>query len=191
MDSSTGDTQVPDQQTSRSTTWIAVVAVVVIVALGFGGFAYMRHLEQQRATTEAERTGPVETPTAEVPSPTDEPAAETSPEPNPSASIEPSPEPDESPDGGTLDLAATFDSMLAAMAEHGEDGLLPFLKDPSDGDLWGISDHDWSDPQCSENVDEPSGCTARFEKDGASLENVFMFELVDDVWLLTESYVWE
>lgn len=102
----------------------------------------------------------------------------------------PTPEPLETsePDA-PASLDETFALMLFAMAQDGEDGLWSFLASPEEGDVWGILDWEWSDPQCFQTADPPA-CVATFHKGGEDIENVFEFVEDDGRWLLTSSYVW-
>ncbi|WP_157465702.1 hypothetical protein [Cellulomonas sp. Leaf395] len=101
------------------------------------------------------------------------------------------PSPASQPEG----LRETFDAMLAAMAADGEPGLVSFLANPSDGDLWGIASWAWTNPQCQDDAAPAEGaegsCSATFTKDGAPLENIFTFTMSDGTWRLTDSWVWD
>lgn len=116
-------------------------------------------------------------------------SAESTPTSAPTAPPSPTIIPGDRNDDG-LELSAVFDDLLEAMRREGETGLLSYLADPSSGDLWGISNHTWLDPECSEGLDGSGGCVAFFEKDGMLVENVFVFEQTRGTWYLTDSYVW-
>lgn len=132
---------------------------------------------------------PEHTPSPAAPAPSPTPTPPASPPATSPASPLPREEP-ELPEQAPATLLETFEAMLAAVDRDGESGLAPYLADPSQGDLWGISDHQWSRPECSENTDGPSGCVAWFDNDGPLIENIFIFEHRRGVWLLTDSYVW-
>jgi hypothetical protein len=100
---------------------------------------------------------------------------------------DPSPVIDDSNEAA-MDLEATFNAMIIAIAADGEAGLTPFLADPEAGDLWGISDWTWAPGECFEGAPGESGCVGTFVKNGTAIENVFLFDQVDGVWLLTDSW---
>lgn len=110
----------------------------------------------------------------------------------PSLSPEPSAEPSPASGPGddvAMDLVTTFNAMIVAMAADGEAGLRPFLEYSDSGDLWGISNWTWAPGECFEGEPGESGCVGTFEKDGATLETVFLFDQIDGQWLLTDSWV--
>lgn len=86
-------------------------------------------------------------------------------------------------------LDQAFDDMIAAMAASGAQGLQQFLSNPGAGDVWGIAQWTWVPGDCVEGAPGESGCVGTFEKDGANLETVFMFDQIDGEWLLTDSWV--
>ena len=134
----------------------------------------------EAATTQAEPT-PTETPKPQAPD------VSTSESPEPDAESDtPAPEPQQA------SLDQTFAAMLEAIAQDGEDGLTPFLADPEAGDMWRVSDWDWTGGPCAEGGPGESACVGYFEKDGMEMENIFGFDNIDGTWLLVESWVaWE
>lgn len=131
-------------------------------------------------------------PPTTAPAGTPEPESEE-PEPVGAESPEPAAEPEAqepAADGGSLD--GTFKAMLEAIEREGEEGLTPFLADPEAGDMWRVSDWDWTGGPCAEGGPGESACVGYFTKDGREMENVFGFDKIDGEWLLVESWVaWE
>ena len=135
---------------------------------------------------------PVESPVAPVKSP------ETPPQPDePDPHFTKSPEPAATaeahePAGEEHPLDATFGAMLQAIERHGEDGLAPFLANPQAGDMWRLSDWDWTRGPCIAAGPGESACVGYFTKNGTEMENIFGFENINGEWRLVESWVaWE